>query len=48
MDLATGDAGHQQTSAIIVAPNGARKTKQDHPNLPMTEEEVISEVIAMS
>ncbi|MCC2521629.1 beta-keto acid cleavage family enzyme [Vibrio coralliilyticus] len=46
MDLATGDAGHQQTSAIIVAPNGARKTKRDHPNLPMTEEEIISEVIA--
>ncbi|MDA0117621.1 3-keto-5-aminohexanoate cleavage protein [Vibrio sp. T11.5] len=46
MGLTSGDAGHLQTSAIIVAPNGARKTKRDHPNLPMTNEEIISEVIA--
>ncbi|MDN3612098.1 3-keto-5-aminohexanoate cleavage protein [Vibrio ostreicida] len=32
--------------AIIVAPNGAFKTKTDHPNLPMTESEMVSEVIA--
>ncbi|MGR5238888.1 3-keto-5-aminohexanoate cleavage protein [Vibrio alfacsensis] len=32
--------------AIIVAPNGARKTKQEHPNLPMTSEEMVTEAIA--
>ncbi|KHT58336.1 class III aminotransferase [Photobacterium gaetbulicola] len=32
--------------AIIVAPNGARKTKADHPALPMTQQEIIDEVIA--
>lgn len=31
--------------AIIVAPNGARKTKADHPALPITTEEIIAEVI---
>lgn len=31
--------------AIIVAPNGARKSKSDHPNLPITTEEIIEEVI---
>ncbi|MEH0699924.1 3-keto-5-aminohexanoate cleavage protein [Vibrio owensii] len=29
--------------AIIVAPNGARKTKQDHDQLPMTIEEMVAE-----
>ena len=29
---------------IIVAPNGARKTKQDHPKLPITPEELADEV----
>ncbi|MEF1305597.1 3-keto-5-aminohexanoate cleavage protein, partial [Vibrio owensii] len=29
--------------AIIVAPNGARKTKQDHDQLPMTIEELVAE-----
>ncbi|AJR06588.1 3-keto-5-aminohexanoate cleavage protein [Photobacterium gaetbulicola] len=33
-------------SAIIVAPNGARKTKTDHPALPMKQQEIIDEVIA--
>jgi 3-keto-5-aminohexanoate cleavage enzyme len=32
--------------AIIVAPNGARKTQKDHPALPMTKQEIVSEVIA--
>lgn len=32
--------------AVIVAPNGARKTKDDHPNLPINEHEIIEEVIA--
>ncbi|MGR5546022.1 3-keto-5-aminohexanoate cleavage protein [Vibrio sp. PNB22_2_2] len=31
--------------AIIVAPNGARKTKQDHPHLPMTIEEMVTEAL---
>lgn len=32
--------------AIIVAPNGARKTKQDHAQLPMKIEELVSEAKA--
>lgn len=28
---------------IMVAPNGARKTKQDHPNLPITIDEIVAE-----
>lgn len=32
--------------AIIVAPNGARKTKQDHAQLPMTIEEMVAETKA--
>lgn len=32
--------------AIIVAPNGARKTKHDHANLPMTTDELVAEAIA--
>ncbi|WP_460753420.1 beta-keto acid cleavage family enzyme [Marinomonas epiphytica] len=31
-------------SIIIVAPNGARKTKQDHPNLPISVNELVDEV----
>lgn len=30
----------------MVAPNGARKTKQDHPNLPITIEELVKEAKA--
>ncbi|MFC5080316.1 3-keto-5-aminohexanoate cleavage protein [Vibrio thalassae] len=33
-------------AAIIVAPNGARKTQQDHPALPVTRQESILEVMA--
>jgi len=33
-------------SAIIVAPNGARKTQLDHPALPITIEEIVNDVIA--
>jgi len=33
-------------AAIIVAPNGARKTKQDHPALPITTAEIVADVIA--
>ncbi|WP_240205728.1 3-keto-5-aminohexanoate cleavage protein [Vibrio sp. CyArs1] len=33
-------------SAIIVAPNGARKTQKDHPALPITRGEIIQDVIA--
>ena len=29
---------------IMVAPNGAYKTKSDHPNLPVTIEETVSSV----
>lgn len=32
--------------AIIVAPNGARKTRQDHPALPITVEQIVTEVVA--
>ena len=31
---------------IMAAPNGARKTKDDHPNLPVTIDDVISEAAA--
>ena len=37
---------YQGKTAIIVAPNGARKTKADHPALPMLRQEIIDEVIA--
>ena len=33
-------------AAIIVAPNGARKTQRDHPALPITIEEIVTDVIA--
>ncbi len=33
-------------AAIIVAPNGARKTQLDHPALPVTIEEIVNDVIA--
>ena len=28
---------------LMIAPNGARKTKKDHPNLPITIPEVVEE-----
>ena len=31
---------------IMVAPNGARRTKVDHPNLPISAEEVVEAVVA--
>lgn len=31
---------------IMVAPNGARRTKDDHPNLPITADEVVEAVLA--
>lgn len=30
----------------MVAPNGARKSKADHPNLPMTLDEIVAEAVA--
>ena len=30
---------------IMVAPNGARKTKEDHPNLPITISEIVKEAV---
>ncbi|MHA2938055.1 3-keto-5-aminohexanoate cleavage protein [Vibrio sp. RC27] len=33
-----------KSTMVIVALNGARKTKQDHPNLPITVEEIVKEV----
>jgi len=33
-------------AAIIVAPNGARKTQRDHPALPITIDEIVTDVIA--
>ncbi|MDN2664589.1 3-keto-5-aminohexanoate cleavage protein [Psychromonas sp. 14N.309.X.WAT.B.A12] len=33
-------------AAIIVAPNGARKTRQDHPAVPITVEQIVQDVIA--
>ena len=32
--------------AIIVAPNGAKKTQRDHPALPITPQEIVNDVIA--
>ncbi|MGP8306371.1 3-keto-5-aminohexanoate cleavage protein [Vibrio sp. YIC-376] len=37
---------HREPIAIIVAPNGAKKTKQDHHSLPMTIEELVAEALA--
>ncbi len=37
---------NRESVAIIVAPNGARKTKQDHPYLPMSTDELIAEALA--
>ena len=31
---------------LMVAPNGARKTKADHPALPITMEEIVAEAVA--
>ncbi len=39
------DSKKQQT-AIIVAPNGARKSYDDHPAVPITNQEIIADVIA--
>ncbi|MGR5221317.1 3-keto-5-aminohexanoate cleavage protein [Vibrio parahaemolyticus] len=36
----------QYQSAIIVAPNGARKTQTDHPAIPITTDEIVREVLA--
>ncbi|MBR9787761.1 MAG: 3-keto-5-aminohexanoate cleavage protein [Vibrionaceae bacterium] len=44
--MAIDSASHQESVAIIVAPNGARKTKQEHRNLPMTTEELVAEARA--
>ena len=35
-----------QQRLIIVAPNGAYKSKSDHPNLPITPEEISNDVVA--
>lgn len=32
--------------SIMVAPNGARKTKQDHPRIPLSTEEIANEAVA--
>ncbi|MDB1124029.1 BKACE family enzyme [Vibrio algarum] len=32
--------------AIIVAPNGARKTQHDHPALPVTVDQIVADVVA--
>lgn len=32
--------------ALMVAPNGARKGKADHPNLPITLDEIVAEAVA--
>ena len=29
----------------MVAPNGARKTKKDHPNLPISISEIVKEAV---
>lgn len=34
------------STLIMAAPNGARKTKADHPNLPITVDEVVAEARA--
>ena len=44
MDLSMENLGKK--SAIIVAPNGARKSKLDHPAIPITTQEIVSDVIA--
>lgn len=31
---------------IMVAPNGARRTKDDHPNLPISIEEIVAETVS--
>lgn len=36
----------QEKVAIIVAPNGARKTKLDHSALPISKSDIVSEVLA--
>ena len=46
MDLTSSYNNNHSYRAIIVAPNGARKTKQDNPNIPLTDTEIIEEVIA--
>jgi uncharacterized protein (DUF849 family) len=38
------NANNTEKTMIIVAPNGARKTKQDHPNLPISVQEIVQEV----
>jgi uncharacterized protein (DUF849 family) len=32
--------------SIMVAPNGARKTKRDHPRIPLSAEEIAKEAAA--
>ncbi|WP_319536310.1 3-keto-5-aminohexanoate cleavage protein [uncultured Vibrio sp.] len=44
--MAIDSVPHREAVAIIVAPNGARKTKQDHASLPMTTDELITEARA--
>lgn len=39
-------SNQQDKTAIIVAPNGAKKSKQDHPTLPISVNEIVDEVIA--
>ncbi|MBU2895837.1 3-keto-5-aminohexanoate cleavage protein [Vibrio hepatarius] len=46
MDLTSSYDNNGSHRAIIVAPNGARKTKQDNPNIPLTDTEIIDDVIA--
>ena len=44
--MAINSVSLREPVAIIVAPNGARKTKQDHSSLPMTTEELVAEALA--
>lgn len=44
--MAVDPLSYRDSVAIIVAPNGARKTKQDHDNLPMTINEMVAEAQA--
>ncbi|MDV6252747.1 3-keto-5-aminohexanoate cleavage protein [Vibrio sp. EA2] len=44
--MAIDSVSLREPVAIIVAPNGARKTKQDHASLPMTTEELVVEALA--
>ncbi|WCE30883.1 3-keto-5-aminohexanoate cleavage protein [Vibrio sp. SCSIO 43137] len=37
---------HDEKRAIIVAPNGARKTKADHPAVPVSADEIAEDVLA--